>query len=223
MANNYQVEYDRLWDRINSWPKIETPKGAGGTLMAPPPPARYYSDMTPQEKADTFQKHMADIGAADIGLVSGGLTLLADLFRRDHMPARVSEAITSREARDAIDSFVDASSMSDIDNYAAHPEYFGAKSKYPPTPAGKQVVSDFTANRFAKRVGNLVLEKPISRLPEAVGIFLRTKGYNQAADYVKDPRYFYGAAGLLALAAGGAAYGTYRLFKKKDKEDEENS
>lgn len=222
MADNYQVEYDRLWDRINSWPRIESPKGVGGTHMAPPPPARYYSDMTPKEKADLFNNHIAQVGAANIGKWSGGLTLLADLFREDHMPARVSEAITSREARDAIDSFVDASSMSDIDNYVAHPEYFQRPSKYPPTPAGKQVVSDYTTKRFGKRIGNLLVEKPISRLPEAVGIFLRTKGYNKAADYAKDPRYFYGAAGLLALTLGGVGYGMYQLFKKKD-EDEEDS
>lgn len=222
MANDkYKQEYDRLWNRITSWPRADVQTGTGDTHMVPPKPARYFSDMSAQEKADLFQDHMTAVGAANIGTTSGALTLLADLFRADHMPARVSEAITSREARDAIDSFVEHSSIEDIDDYAAHPEYFNRPSKYPPTPAGKQVVSDYTQNRFTKRVGDLVLDRPISNLPSAVGIFLRTKGYNNAADYAKDPRYFWGAVGLLALAAGGAAYGTYRLFKRKNKHDKQ--
>ena len=210
MADYDKQEYDQLWKRMNSWPE---------TQLAPMPPA--YSQLSPQQKIDLFNTRLSDAAAAQIGKASGAFTLFGDLFREDRMPGRVSEAITSEPARNVVNSFVDNSSLPDIYEYAKHPEYFQRPPSFPPTPAGKQVVTDYTMNRIKQRVGNLVKEAPFKNLPLAIATFLQTKGYKQTAEYAKDPKYFYGAIGLLALGLGGAAYGTYRLLKNDDDEEDD--
>lgn len=212
MTNDYnKAEYAQLWQRMLGWPS------------QPAPPAPQYRLLSPKQKAELFRTRLIDTASADIGKLSGAGIWFGDLFREDHLPGRISNAITSNAARNEVDSFVDSSSMDDIYEYAKHPEYFQKEPQYAPTPAGKQVVTDYTMNRIKQRVGKLVKAAPFKNLPAAVATFLQTKGYSQTAEYAKDPNYFYGAAGLLALALGSAAYGTYRLLKKDDEDEDEET
>lgn len=219
-ASQEAPTYEELFGRIRGW--------SGATDV---PKSSYTSDMPMSSKVSIFNKAIRDAAISDLGGVTGviGTTiddvgghigntlLLSDIWSTNNFSNSKEYAMTSRPAKYAVDDFVSNLSMDNIQDLQKNRDTY-----FPPDPTpGKRAVASYMTQRISSRVGTLIKEDPIKNMPKAVGLYLRDKKLNKAADYVEKPWLFYGALGLLlSSAAATTAFALWKRHKRRQSEEE---